>query len=73
VFLPKGASAEVVGRLNTALRKVMDDRRFAQRLEPLGLYVVAPERRTPDYLGHFVAAEIDEWAPAIRASGATGE
>jgi tripartite-type tricarboxylate transporter receptor subunit TctC len=73
VFLPKGTSAALVGKLNAALRKVMDDARFAQRLAPLGLYVVAPERRSPDYLARFVADEIAKWAPAIRASGATGE
>jgi hypothetical protein len=35
--------------------------------------VVAPERRTPNYLGKFVAAEIEKWAGPITASGATGE
>ena len=29
-----------------------------------------PERRTPDYLGKFVANEIDKWAAPIKASGA---
>jgi tripartite-type tricarboxylate transporter receptor subunit TctC len=73
VFLPKGTSPEVVGKLNAALLKVMDNPAFRERLETLGLYVVAPERRSPEYLGKFVANEIDKWAVPIRASGATGE
>jgi tripartite-type tricarboxylate transporter receptor subunit TctC len=73
VFLPKGTTPEVVGKLNAALLKVMDNPVFRERLETLGLYVVAPERRSPEYLGTFVANEIDKWAVPIRASGATGE
>ncbi len=35
----------------------------------LGLIVVAPERRTPEYLQKFVVSEIDKWAVPIKASG----
>ena len=73
VFMPKATPADLVGKLNAALVKVMDNPAFRERLGSLGLYVVAPERRTPDYLGKFVAAEIDKWAGPITASGATGE
>jgi tripartite-type tricarboxylate transporter receptor subunit TctC len=73
VFLPKGTSADLVGKLNAALVKVMDNKAVRQKLDTLGLYVVAPERRTPAYLATFVAAEIEKWAAPIKASGATGE
>jgi tripartite-type tricarboxylate transporter receptor subunit TctC len=73
IFLPKGTSAELVGKLNTALGKMMDNPALRQKLEGLGLYVVAPERRSPAYLAKFVANEIDKWAGPIKASGATGE
>ena len=73
VFLPKGAPADVVGKLNAALVKVMDNPAFRERLAKLGLFVVAPARRTPGYLGTFVANEIDKWAGPIKASGATGQ
>src|SRR5262249_2497358 len=73
VFMPKATPAELVGRLNAALGRVMDNLAFRERLETLGLYVVAPARRSPDYLARFVAAEIDKWAVPIRASGATAE
>ena len=73
VFMPKGTSAELVGKLNAALRKVMDSPVVQDRLGTLGLYVVAPERRTPAYLAGFVAREIEKWAVPIRASGATAD
>jgi tripartite-type tricarboxylate transporter receptor subunit TctC len=73
IFLPKGASAEIVGKLNAALGKMMDNPVVREKLEGLGLYVVAPERRSPAYLAKFVVNEIDKWAGPIKASGATGE
>jgi tripartite-type tricarboxylate transporter receptor subunit TctC len=73
IFLPKGTPPELVGKLNAALGKMMDNPALRQKLEGLGLYVVAPERRSPAYLAKFVANEIDKWAAPIKASGATGE
>jgi tripartite-type tricarboxylate transporter receptor subunit TctC len=69
VFYPKATPAPLVNRLNAALRKVMDNAAFRQRLHALGLIVVAPERQSPDYLQKFVVSEIDKWAVPIRASG----
>jgi tripartite-type tricarboxylate transporter receptor subunit TctC len=73
VFLPKGTPPEIVGRLNAALSKVMDNPAVRGKLEDLGLYVVAPEERSPDHLADFVKSEIEKWAAPIRLSGATGE
>lgn len=69
VFMPKTTPPALVDKLNAALRKVMDNPAFRERLHTLGLIVVAPERRSPDYLGKFVAGEIEKWAAPIRASG----
>jgi len=73
VFMPKATPPELVNKLNAALVKVMDNAALRERLATLGLYVVAPERRTPDYLGTFVAREIEKWAGPIKASGATAD
>ena len=70
VFLPKGTPRALVDKLNAAIIKVMDMPSFSERLATLGLIVPKPERRTPDYLGKFVANEIDKWAAPIKASGA---
>jgi hypothetical protein len=34
---------------------------------------MAPERRTPEYLGRFVASEIEKWAAPIKASGVSAD
>ncbi len=69
VFMPKSTPRALVDKLNAAIRKVMDNPAFAERLLTLGLIVPSPERRSPDYLGKFVAGEIEKWAVPIRASG----
>jgi hypothetical protein len=38
-------------------------------LAGLGLGVVPPQRRTPEYLAKFLPAEIAKWAGPIKASG----
>jgi tripartite-type tricarboxylate transporter receptor subunit TctC len=73
VFLPKGTPPEIVGKLNAALSKVMDNPAVRGKLEDLGLYVVAPQERSPRHLAGFVKSEIEKWAAPIRLSGATGE
>ena len=73
VFLPKATSPEIVDKLNAALSKVMDSPALRGKLEELGLYVVAPQERSPGHLAQFVKSEIEKWAAPIRASGAVGE
>jgi tripartite-type tricarboxylate transporter receptor subunit TctC len=69
VLLPKGTPAALVKKLNDALVAVMDNPTFRERLHTLGLIVVAPERRSPDYLQKFIVDEIEKWAIPIKASG----
>jgi tripartite-type tricarboxylate transporter receptor subunit TctC len=73
IFLPKGTPAAIVKKVNEAVVKVMDMPAARERLQGLGLSVVAPERRSPDYLAKFVQSEIDKWAVPIKASGAVAE
>ena len=73
VFLPKGTPAALVDKLNQSIRKVMDNPAFRERLHTLGLIVVAPDRRSPEYLQKFIVREIDKWAAPIKASGVKEE
>jgi tripartite-type tricarboxylate transporter receptor subunit TctC len=73
VFLPKGTPPEIVGKLNAALSRVVDDPAVSRKLADLGLYVVAADERSPTHLADFVKREIEKWAAPIRLSGATGE
>jgi tripartite-type tricarboxylate transporter receptor subunit TctC len=65
-FLPRGTPASIVQRLNDAAVAAMNTPSVQQRLKELGASVVAPERRSPEYLQQFVVSEIERWAPTIR-------
>jgi tripartite-type tricarboxylate transporter receptor subunit TctC len=57
-FLPKGTPADIVKKLNDAAVKALDTPAVKDRLQGLGAQIVAPERRTPEYLAQFVKDEI---------------
>jgi len=73
IFLPKGAPAAVVKKLNAAVVQTIKTPEVRARLESLGARVVSENRATPEYLGQFVKSEIDKWAGPIKASGITVE
>ncbi len=72
-FLPKGTPAAIVAKLNAAIVATMETPAVQERLRDIGATVVAPERRTPDYLGQFVPREIEKWAVPIRAANISEE
>jgi tripartite-type tricarboxylate transporter receptor subunit TctC len=73
LFLPKGAPADVVKKLNDAARAAMETAAVKERLTSLGATIVANDRRSPEYLGSFVTSEIEKWAAPIKQSGAQVE
>jgi tripartite-type tricarboxylate transporter receptor subunit TctC len=73
IFLPKGAPAEIVKKLNAAMIEAMASPNVKERLEGLGAMIVSPDRATPEYLGNFVRGEIEKWAGPIKASGVSVE
>ncbi len=68
-FLPPGAPDEIVHKLNRAMSDTLDDPVVSKRLEDLGLEIVAPERRTPEYLAKFLPDEVARWAEVVQAAG----
>ena len=73
IFLPKGVPAEVVKKLHDAIVAAMDTPAVKERLQGLGANIVAPDRRSPEYLANFVKSEIAKWAAPIKASGVAVE
>jgi tripartite-type tricarboxylate transporter receptor subunit TctC len=69
IFLPKGAPAEIVGRLAAACIASMDLPAVQEQVRNIATSVVTPERRSPQYLQRFVESEIEKWAGPIKASG----
>ena len=68
-FLPKGAPAEVVARLNQATHAAMETPLIKQRMLDIGVTNVTPERRSADYLAKFVADEVKRWEGPIVSGG----
>jgi tripartite-type tricarboxylate transporter receptor subunit TctC len=71
IFLPKGAAADVVKKLNDAAVQAMKTPTVKERLEGLSAVIVSDDRATPEYLGQFLKSEIEKWAGPIKASGVT--
>jgi tripartite-type tricarboxylate transporter receptor subunit TctC len=70
VFYPKGTPAGIVEKLGVAIGAAMDSPSLQSRMREIGGELVAPERRTPEYLRTFVTNEIAKWAASIKQSGA---
>jgi tripartite-type tricarboxylate transporter receptor subunit TctC len=71
VFLPKGAPAPIVKKLNDAIVQAIKTPVVRERLQGLGAQVVSDDRATPEYLAKFVKSEIEKWAGPIKKSGVT--
>jgi tripartite-type tricarboxylate transporter receptor subunit TctC len=69
IFLPKGTPADIVHKLNAALIETTNTPAVQERIKTTGFDLVAPERRSPEYLQEFVASEIAKWAGPIKAAG----
>ena len=68
-FLPKDTPAAIVKKLNEATNEAMNTPAIKERMHELGVTLVAPERRSPEYLQKFVEGEIEKWAGPIQAAG----
>jgi tripartite-type tricarboxylate transporter receptor subunit TctC len=73
LFLPKGTPDPIVAKLHDAAVATMETPSVRERLKDIGATVVAPERRSPEYLQKFVESEIFKWAVPIKAANITGE
>ena len=69
LFLPKGTPEPIVQRLHDAVVTAIDRPWVQARLKEIGVTVVAPERRSRQYLQRFVVSEIEKWASPIKISG----
>ena len=68
-FLPTGTPAALVKKLDDAVIEAMGAPTVRDRMQELGVDLVTPERRSPEYLQNFVVSEITKWARPIKAAG----
>lgn len=69
LYAPKGTPADVLAKLNTALKAAVKDPDFIKKQEGLGAVVVADNRVEPAEHKKFVAKEIESWGKVIKAAG----
>jgi len=69
LYAPKGTPADILAKINTALKASLKDPDFIKKEEGLGAVVVNDKRVEPAEHKKFVAAEIAKWTPIIKAAG----
>jgi tripartite-type tricarboxylate transporter receptor subunit TctC len=69
LFLPKDTPDAIAKKLHDVTVEAMNTPAVQERIKEIGGSVVAPDRRSPEYLKRFVEAEIAKWAAPIKASG----
>ena len=69
LYAPKGTPADVLVKINAALKAALKDPEFIKKQEGLGAVVVTDKRVEPAEHKKFVAAEIAKWSPIIKAAG----
>ena len=69
LYAPKGTPADVVAKLNTALKAALKDADFVKKQEGLGAVVVTDKRMESAEHKKFVADEIAKWSPVLKAAG----
>jgi tripartite-type tricarboxylate transporter receptor subunit TctC len=67
LFAPAGTPKEVIDRLNAAGRTAVADPAVQAKLQDVG---AVPKGSTPEELASHVKAELEKWAPIVKASGA---
>ena len=65
---PERHARAIVRSLHAAIMATMETPAVQARLKDIGADLVAPERRSPDYLQAFLKDEIVKWAAAIKAA-----
>lgn len=68
IFLPKNAPDGVVRKFNWAINETISLPTVRQQFETLGEEIVSEDRRSPEYLAHFLQSEIKKWSPLIKAN-----
>ncbi|WP_284337481.1 tripartite tricarboxylate transporter substrate-binding protein [Comamonas sp. NoAH] len=69
LYAPKGTPADVLTKLNNALKEAVKDPEFVRKQEGLGAVVVADKRVEPAEHKKFVLSEIEKWGKVIKAAG----
>jgi tripartite-type tricarboxylate transporter receptor subunit TctC len=73
LWMPKGASSEVIRKVTTAVQTVLAEPGLRARVSQLGQEIFPREQQTPDGLAALQRSEIEKWWPIIKAAGIKAE
>jgi tripartite-type tricarboxylate transporter receptor subunit TctC len=73
VWAPKGLPADILAKVNAAVRTALADPATRAKLEALGQAIATVEQQTPQALAALQAAEIAKWWPIVKAAGIKAE
>ncbi len=68
LYAPKGTPADVVAKINGALKASLKDPEFMKKEEALGAVIITDKRVEPAEHKKFVMSEIAKWSPIIAAA-----
>jgi tripartite-type tricarboxylate transporter receptor subunit TctC len=72
-FVPKGTPEPIIRKLNKAMSDTLEDANIRKRLEELGLVILPPERRSPEYMAKYLPQDIERWTKVIHAAGISAD
>jgi putative tricarboxylic transport membrane protein len=68
-FFPKGTPQPIVDKMHAAIEKAIARPDIRQKMESLGLEILPPEQRTPEYVAKSLPQDIARWGKVIKAAG----
>jgi tripartite-type tricarboxylate transporter receptor subunit TctC len=68
-FFPKGTPKPIIEKTHKAIEAVLNKPDTRAKMEQMGLEVLPPEQRTPEYLAKFLKQDIERWGKVTKAAG----
>ncbi len=72
-FFPNGTPKPIVDKMQKAVETMLTKPEIRQKMEALGLEILPPEQRTPEYLAKFLKEDVERWGKVIKAAGISVE
>jgi len=72
-FFPKGTPKPIVDKMHKAIETMIAKPEIRQKMEALGLEILPPEQRTPEYLAKFLKEDVERWGKVIKDAGISME